>query len=201
MVGRIGLLRSRGRRTEQPVGTGPEAARCRCRPGPGPPAPPRRFPLPAADHGRPALRACRSRWRRYLARLRRRQALREDRTEALCEPRHELRAAAYRTAVAARALAALVDAEEARGEGEMEDRHWRSERAAALYTRAARTLAESAEDVLAAAVRAGRTAGGRWTAVGRALDVSADTAARRHGNADTPASPVGPIRTNTSDPS
>lgn len=142
--------------------------------------------------------ACRSRWRRIAARMRRRQALREERTEALGEPRHELRTAAYRAAAAARALAALVDAEEVRGEGEMEDRHWRPERAAALYTRAARTLAEAAEDVLTAAVRADRTAGDSWTAVGRALDVSADTAARRHGST---ASPVGPVGTNTPDPS
>ncbi|MEF3118922.1 hypothetical protein [Streptomyces chrestomyceticus] len=130
--------------------------------------------------------------------MRRRQALREDRTEALCEPRHELRAAAYRAAAAARALAALVDAEEARGEGEMEDRHWRPERTAALYTRAARSLVEAAGDVLAAAVRADRTAGDSWTAVSRVLDISADTAVRRHRSAADapPVDPVGPNGSN-----
>ncbi len=40
----------------------------------------------------------------------------------------------------------------------MEDRHWHPDRAAALYARAARSLAETAEGVLAA-VRADRTAG------------------------------------------
>ncbi|MFH8753401.1 hypothetical protein ACH4GK_37845 [Streptomyces rimosus] len=46
----------------------------------------------------------------------------------------------------------------------MEDRHWHPEQAAALYARAARSLAETAEGVLAAAVRADRTAGDSWTA-------------------------------------
>ncbi len=123
---------------------------------------------------------CRSRWRRYTARVARRQARREERTDALAEPRHELRRAAYQAAAAARALAALADAEEERGEGEMEDRDWRPQQAAARYARTALPLFEAAGAALAAAVEADRTAGDSWPVLGRALGVSADTAARRY---------------------
>ncbi|MEU7230010.1 hypothetical protein [Streptomyces chrestomyceticus] len=111
----------------------------------------------------------------------RREAVREARGEALEEPRYLLRTAAFRASAAARAVAALVDAEGERApwDTEVRRREGHPERAA-WWTRAAVALEDAAAAVMAAAVAADRAAGDTWAAVGEALGVSADTAARRY---------------------
>ncbi|WP_190133442.1 hypothetical protein [Streptomyces mashuensis] len=108
----------------------------------------------------------------------------EARADATAEERHRLRSAVYAVAREARRLAAALDAEAAKPEYD-QPAWWdrarpESGRPGAPYTRAALGLLEAAQEAVAIAVTADRTAGRPWAEIGEALGVSADTAARRY---------------------
>ncbi|MFD9226121.1 hypothetical protein ACFWDI_40410 [Streptomyces sp. NPDC060064] len=95
-----------------------------------------------------------------------------------------MRSAAYSVAAEARRLAGLLDPEVAKPDWEQPA--WRPQHLPELgqpgtpYTRAALELLDTARRAVAAAVTADRAAGYGWTAIGDALGVSPDTAARRY---------------------
>ncbi|MEU1816785.1 hypothetical protein ABZ543_16500 [Streptomyces roseifaciens] len=127
---------------------------------------------------------CRSRERRFMQRIERGMEQREDRLQATDEERHRLRAAAYVVAREARRLAAALDAEAAEPDWRQPAGRDRSRPEdsgpGAPYTRAALDLLAAAHTAVAAAVAADRAAGDGWAAIGAALGVSEDTAARRY---------------------
>ncbi len=137
--------------------------------------------------GRPQMycsERCRSRVRRSHQRYVRRVETKEARVDATAEERHRLQSAAYAVAREARSLAAALDAEAAKPEYD-QPAWWdrpRPEfgRPGAPYTRAALALLEAAQEAVAAAVTADRTAARGWAEIGEALGISADTAARRY---------------------
>ncbi|GHF74132.1 hypothetical protein GCM10010218_64080 [Streptomyces mashuensis] len=111
---------------------------------------------------------------------------REVRLEDTAERRHEVRAAAYAVAGAARRLAAELDAEAERPDWQ-QPAGWHGRRLTAQpqhpagrYTTAALEVLDQAHGLVAAAVAADRAAGADWASIGAALGVSADTASRRY---------------------
>jgi hypothetical protein len=148
---------------------------------------------PGASGGQPrkfCSESCRSRSRRLRARVERAQRARDGRVDAMVTARHMVRTAAYRTARAARVLAAEIDAEDVAPDWRQPGWHLPEERLKAphvRYTVAAAEILAEARDLLAAAVEADRIAGIGWPTIGQALGVSADTAARRYRPATSPA--------------
>ncbi|MEU2578750.1 hypothetical protein ACIP3B_36240 [Streptomyces anulatus] len=136
------------------------------------------LPAPGADGGRPRLycgERCRSAHRRLAARIDRGLLNRAETADATEEALHKLRSAVYSVAAEARHMAQALDPQAAR-----QPRDRQEGGPAATATLAALGLVEAAHSALTAAVEADRAAGSGWSAIGVALDVSEDTAARRY---------------------
>ncbi|WP_432112567.1 hypothetical protein [Streptomyces sp. YPW6] len=136
------------------------------------------LPAPRAGGGRPRLycsERCRSAHRRLVARIDRGLLNRAETADATEEALHRLRSAVYAVAAQARHTAHALDPQTAR-----EPRDRLDGGPPATSTRAVLGLVEAAHTALAAAVEADRTAGSGWSAIGAALGISEDTAARRY---------------------
>ncbi|MFL4497357.1 hypothetical protein ACJ6WD_39895 [Streptomyces sp. VTCC 41912] len=142
-----------------------------------------RLPEASLAGGRPQL-YCSARCRGRHRRLGRHQDQRAERLEAAAEERYALRADAFAVARAARDLAAALDAEAQLRPGDQPAGWLRPEpelgRPAAPYTRAVLPLLAAVHQAVHQAVAVDRAAGHTWDAIGGALGVSGDTAARRY---------------------